>query len=67
VVLLLHRPMYVAYPHKSNREVADHLRAQMEPLLLQHKVDLTVAGEEQQPVVRAGAAVQAAVPFPGTR
>lgn len=36
--------MYVVYPHKSNREVGDHIRASTEPLLLQYKVDLTVAG-----------------------
>lgn len=44
LVVLLHRPMYVVFPHKSNREVGEHIRAQIEPLLLQHKVDLTVAG-----------------------
>ena len=26
VVLSMHRPMYVVYPHKSNRIVGDHLR-----------------------------------------
>ena len=26
LVLSMHRPMYVVYPHKSNRIVADHLR-----------------------------------------
>lgn len=36
--------MYVVYPHKSNREVGEHIRAQIEPLLLQHKVDLTISG-----------------------
>lgn len=36
--------MYVIFPHKSNREVGEHIRAQIEPLLLQHKVDLTIAG-----------------------
>jgi hypothetical protein len=36
--------MYVVFPHKSNREVGEHIRSQIEPLLLQHKVDLTVAG-----------------------
>lgn len=44
LVVLLHRPMYVVYPHKSNREVGEHIRAQIEPLLLDHKVDLTIAG-----------------------
>jgi hypothetical protein len=36
--------MYVVYPHKSNREVGEHIRNQIEPLLLQHKVDMTIAG-----------------------
>jgi hypothetical protein len=36
--------MYVVYPHKSNREVGEHIRGQIEPLLLQHKVDMTIAG-----------------------
>jgi hypothetical protein len=36
--------MYVIYPHKSNREVGEHIRAQIEPLLLRHKVDLTISG-----------------------
>lgn len=44
LVVLLHRPMYVVYPHKSNREVGEHIRNQIEPLLLQHKVDMTIAG-----------------------
>ncbi len=44
MVLLLHRPLYVAYPHKSNRIVGDHLRASLERLLLRHRVDLTIAG-----------------------
>lgn len=43
-MVLLHRPMYVVFPHKSNREVGEHIRAQIEPLLLQRKVDLTIAG-----------------------
>ncbi|WIA30488.1 hypothetical protein OEZ86_000572 [Tetradesmus obliquus] len=44
LVVLLHRPLYVVYPHKSNREVGAHLRASIEDLLQQHRVDLTVAG-----------------------
>jgi hypothetical protein len=43
-VVLLHRPLYVVYPHKSNREVGEHLRASIEDLLQQHRVDLTVSG-----------------------
>eukprot|EP00878_Enallax_costatus_P033572 GHUV01037094.1.p1 GENE.GHUV01037094.1~~GHUV01037094.1.p1 ORF type:complete len:194 (-),score=41.61 GHUV01037094.1:32-613(-) len=44
LVVLLHRPMYVVYPHKSNREVAEHIRGNIEQLMRQYKVDLTVAG-----------------------
>jgi hypothetical protein len=36
--------MYVVYPHKSNREVGEHIRSQIESLLLQYKVDMTIAG-----------------------
>jgi hypothetical protein len=44
LVVLLHRPMYVVYPHKSNREVGEHIRQNIEKLLLQYNVDMTVAG-----------------------
>ncbi|KAF8069374.1 PAP27 [Scenedesmus sp. PABB004] len=44
VVVGLHRPLYVVYPHKSNRDVADHLRASLEPLLTAAAVDLTISG-----------------------
>lgn len=44
VVLGMHRPMYVVYPHKSNRIVGDHLRAQLEGLLNEYQVDLVVSG-----------------------
>lgn len=40
----LHRPMYVVYPHKDNRIVGEHLLQSLEPLLLQHRVDATVSG-----------------------
>jgi hypothetical protein len=36
--------MYVVYPHKSNREVGQHLRDSLEDLLLQHHVDATISG-----------------------
>jgi hypothetical protein len=36
--------MYVVYPHKSNREVGQHLRDSLEDLLLQHQVDATISG-----------------------
>lgn len=41
---MLHRPLYVIYPHKSNREVGEHIRAQIETLLLRYKVDMTLSG-----------------------
>jgi hypothetical protein len=34
----------VVYPHKSNRQVGEHIRDSLEPLLRQHLVDLTLAG-----------------------
>ena len=33
-----HRPIYVVYPHKSNRDVGEHLRDYLEDLLLEYKV-----------------------------
>jgi hypothetical protein len=36
--------MYVVYPHKSNREVGEHLRSNIEDLLLRYKVDATISG-----------------------
>jgi hypothetical protein len=44
LVLLLHRPMYVVYPHKSNREVGEHIRDSLEPLLDEFGVDLAISG-----------------------
>jgi len=44
VVLIMHRPMYVVFPHKSNRIVASHLRKQLEQLLNKHEVDLVLSG-----------------------
>ncbi len=38
LVVGMHRPMYVVFPHKSNRDVGDHLREQLEDLLLDYKV-----------------------------
>ena len=34
----MHRPMYVVYPHKSNRDVGEHLRDYLEDLFLEYKV-----------------------------
>lgn len=44
VVLLIHRPLMVVYPHKSNRQVGEHLRTSLEPLLEHYLVDLLVSG-----------------------
>lgn len=44
VVLAMHRPMYVVFPHKSNRIVGEHLRRQLEALLNKHRVDLVFSG-----------------------
>lgn len=44
LVVLMHRPMYVVFPHKSNRIVADHLRGQLEALFEHAKVDLVLSG-----------------------
>eukprot|EP00983_Pelagomonas_calceolata_P064883 1148336-Pelagomonas_calceolata.AAC.4 len=43
LALVLHRPMYVVYPHEENRQIGEELRAMLEPLLLHHRVDLTIA------------------------
>ncbi|KAG2451406.1 hypothetical protein HYH02_004006 [Chlamydomonas schloesseri] len=44
VVVGIHRPMYVVYPHKDNRIVGEHIRAAIEDLLLQYRVDLVLSG-----------------------
>ena len=44
LVVAGHRPLYVPFPHKSNREVGDHLRGFLEPLLEAHGVDLYISG-----------------------
>ncbi|KAG2485837.1 hypothetical protein HYH03_015420 [Edaphochlamys debaryana] len=44
LVVALHRPMYVVYPHKDNRVVGEHIRDMLEDLLLRYQVDLTVSG-----------------------
>ncbi len=45
LVVGMHRPFYVVYPHKDNRVVGDHLRDFIEDLLLEYQVDLTLAGK----------------------
>lgn len=43
-ILALHRPLYVPFPHKANREFGRVLRAALEPLLLAAGVDVVLAG-----------------------
>ena len=40
----MHRPMYVPYPHKSNRIVGRHLQDILEDLFLDYEVDLVMTG-----------------------
>ena len=40
----MHRPMYVPYPHKSNRIVGRHLQDILEDLFLEYEVDLVMTG-----------------------
>ncbi|KAK9829258.1 hypothetical protein WJX72_004835 [[Myrmecia] bisecta] len=40
----MHRPMYVVYPHKSNRIVGEHLRSQLEDVFEAHAVDMVLSG-----------------------
>jgi hypothetical protein len=44
LVVGMHRPMYVPYPHKSNRVVAEQLRGSLEGALSGAGVDLVVSG-----------------------
>jgi hypothetical protein len=44
LVLLIHRPMYVVHPHKSNRIVGEHLRESLEDIMEEYEVDLAVSG-----------------------
>lgn len=44
LVVAMHRPMYVVFPHKSNRVVGDHLRGQLEGLFDDYEVDLVITG-----------------------
>ena len=40
LIVGIHRPLYVPYPHHSNRKVAKHLRKGLEPLFSKYKVRL---------------------------
>jgi len=44
LIVGIHRPLYVPYPHHSNRVVARHLRQGIEPLFSKHKVDVVISG-----------------------
>ncbi|KAL6783862.1 hypothetical protein ACKKBG_A03785 [Auxenochlorella protothecoides x Auxenochlorella symbiontica] len=44
VVVGMHRPMYVVFPHKSNRIVGQHLRDHLEELFNRYEVDVVVSG-----------------------
>ncbi|GAB4817121.1 hypothetical protein N2152v2_004167 [Parachlorella kessleri] len=44
LVVAMHRPMYVVFPHKSNRIVGEHLREALEDLLNEYEVDLVLSG-----------------------
>lgn len=44
LVVGMHRPLYVVYPHHSNRLVGEHLRGQVEGLLSRYEVDLVLSG-----------------------
>lgn len=43
-VVVMHRPMYVVYPHKSNRVVGEHLRGSLEALFASYGVDVVLSG-----------------------
>ncbi|KAK2075586.1 hypothetical protein QBZ16_001694 [Prototheca wickerhamii] len=44
LIVGMHRPMYVVFPHKSNRVVGAHLRRVLEPLFNRYEVDLVLSG-----------------------
>ncbi|EFJ51087.1 hypothetical protein VOLCADRAFT_48355, partial [Volvox carteri f. nagariensis] len=44
VIVGLHRPMYVVYPHKFNRVVGEHIRSSLESLLVEQLVDVVLSG-----------------------
>jgi hypothetical protein len=44
LVVVMHRPMYVVFPHKDNRVVGEHLAQQIEGLLAASDVDLVISG-----------------------
>ena len=44
VIVLIHRPLYVVLPHKSNRIVGEHLIEMLEDTFVEQKVSLVVSG-----------------------
>ena len=44
VIVLIHRPLYVVLPHKSNRVVGEHLADMLEDTFIKQKVSLVVSG-----------------------
>ena len=44
VIVLIHRPLYVVLPHKSNRIVGQHLTEMLEDTFIERKVSLVVSG-----------------------
>lgn len=42
--VVMHRPMYVAFPHKSNRKVGKHLKRILEDAFLDNNVDAVFSG-----------------------
>jgi len=44
VIVLIHRPLYVVLPHKSNRIVGEHLAEMLEDTFIERKVSLVLSG-----------------------
>lgn len=44
LIILIHRPLYIAYPHKSDRIVGEHLRELLLETFVANKVNVVVSG-----------------------
>lgn len=44
LIVLIHRPLYVAFPHKSNRIVGEHLTTILEEEFIKQHVNLVISG-----------------------
>eukprot|EP00884_Botryococcus_braunii_P007140 jgi/Botrbrau1/16427/Bobra.0142s0026.1 len=44
LVVAMHRPMYVIFPHKSNRRVGEHLQQELESSFAKFGVDVVLSG-----------------------